>query len=341
MFGKINKGSLIKVGIVGAGNIARSAHIPNFANYKYPVEVVAICGRDKDRTETVAKEFNINKVFTNVDEMLAECSLDAVSVCTPNNLHATGVIKSLEAFCNVLCEKPPAINFTEAQKMLEKSKEMNRFLAYHLPYRQLKETELLKQLIEAGGLGKVYHIKASFIRRRGIPDWGNFTNKKIQGGGALIDIGIHVLDLALYLLGFPEPETALGSMYDHIGKNETTDFTVEDSCFGHINFKNGSSLTIESAFALNAAADRQFNLEVYGSKAGATLVPLKIFNGKGEDLNKVFPVMEKVDLHQQNIHLFLDRCLGEVTNVCSAEEGAALQKVIEMVYASAEARTYN
>lgn len=337
----MNKSSLIKVGIIGAGNIVRSAHISNFSNYKYPAEVVAICGRDKDRTEAVAKEFNIKKTFLNVDEMLSECDLDVVSVCTPNNMHAEGVIKSLEAHCNVLCEKPPAINFAEAQKMLEKSKEADRFLAYHLPYRQLKEVQLLKQFINAGDLGKVYHIKATFIRRRGIPNWGNFTNKEIQGGGALIDIGIHVLDLALYLLDFPEPQSALGSMYDHIGKNEVKDFTVEDSCFAHINFKNGSSLTIESAFALNMESDRRFNLEVYGSKAGATLLPLKIFNAEGEDIKKGFPVTEKVDLHKQNIHLFLDRCLGEVTNVCSAEEGATLQNIIEMVYASAEARRSN
>src|SRR5215203_1883849 len=337
---------MIRVGIIGSGNVAQTQHIPAYRAYKQPVEIVAIAGRDEERTRKVADQFQIQDVYNDVPQMFLNHKLDIVSVCSPNNLHYTHVMQSLNANCHVLCEKPPAINYEQAKEMMLKAKEANRILSYNLCYRQLKEVEILKELIENGEFGKVYHIKASFLRRRGIPGWGQFTNKEIQGGGALMDIGIHVLDLALFLLGYPDAKNVLASMYDHIGKNGGTglmgqwdknSFTVEDACFAHIGLANGCSITIETAFALNVEDEKNINLHIYGSKMGAVLQPLKLFTEqKNELVNIDFPFLAEVNTHYENVHRFLDTCLGEPSVVCTGDEGAALQKIIECIYASAE-----
>lgn len=338
--------SKIKIAIIGAGHVAQTNHIPNYRSYKHPVEIVGLCGRDAERTKAVAEKFNIEKSFTNVEKMLADCQPDIVSVCSPNAFHFDHAIKSLEAGCHVLCEKPPALSYNEAEEMAAKAKKANRFLAYNLQNRQLKEVEVLKQFNAENGFGEIYHVKASFLRRRGIPGWGNFTNKEIQGGGALMDLGVHVLDLALHLLNFPELKTVLASTYNHIGKKggiglmgswQGENFTVEDACFAQLNFANKTSITLETSFALNTKADKYFNIEIFGSKAGASLLPLKIYTEKANELADIdFPFIKESNPKEKNIHQFIDACFGAKHNLCTAEEGAQLQKIIEALYQSAE-----
>ena len=338
--------AVLKVGIIGAGNIAQKSHIPAIKSYKQPVQIVALCSRDKSRLEAVSRKFNIEKMYTDIDEMLKECSLDMISVCTPNNQHFEHVMKGLDAGCHVLCEKPPALTHAETKIMAAKAKDANRCLGYNLHRRYLSEVQVLKRYIDDGSFGKIYHIKASFIRRRGIPGWGAFTNKETQGGGALMDIGIHVLDLALFLLGYPDAKNVLASMYDHIGKSggrglmgqwDKDSFTVEDACFAHIGLANGCSITIETAFALNVEDEKNINLHIYGSKMGAVLQPLKLFTEQQDELVNIdFPFLAEVNTHYENIHRFLDTCLGEPSVVCTGDEGAALQKIVECIYASAE-----
>lgn len=338
--------SSIKLAIIGAGHVAQTNHIPNYRSYRQPVEIVGICGRDPERTAEVAKRFGIGESFTQVDTMLQACQPDVVSVCTPNATHAHHVLKALEAGCHVLCEKPPAVTYNEAQLMAAKAKEANRLLAYNFQNRQLKELEVLKQYHDEKGFGELYHIKASFLRRRGIPGWGSFTNKEIQGGGALMDLGVHILDLALHFLNYPKLKTALASTYNHIGTSSgvglmgswiAENFSVEDACFAQLNFENNLSITLEAAFALNTQQDRYFNLEIFGSKAGATLLPLKIYTEKANQLADInFPFLSQVNPKEKNIHRFLDACFGAETNICTADEGVLLQGIIEALYQSAE-----
>src|SRR4051812_26502463 len=262
---------MIKVGIIGAGHIAQKRHIPAFRSYRKEVEVVALCGRDEAKTAVLAKQIHVAKAYTDVWKMLSENSLDIVSVCSPNNLHFTHVMQSLAAGCHVLCEKPPAIAANEALAMANKAKEVNRQLAYNFCNRQLPEVEILRGEIEQGNFGKIYHIKATFLRRRGIPGWGSFTKKEIQGGGALMDIGVHALDLALFLLGYPDVQSVLASTYNHIGLAggfglmgswDPATFSVEDGCFAQLVFTNGCSITLETSFALNMEATQVFNLDI-------------------------------------------------------------------------------
>lgn len=340
--------SKIKVGIIGTGQVAQAYHIPAFRSYNQSVEMVAICGRDKGKTKKLATELEIDKAYSDPDKMLAENSLDIISVCSPNNLHYQHTMRALNAGCHVLCEKPPALSYAEAKAMQEKSRAAQKVLCYNLRNRQLKETEILKGMIDAGEFGIVYHINARFIRRRGIPGWGSFTNKDVQGGGALMDIGIHALDLALYLLDYPEVNAVLGNTYNYIGKIggvglmgdwDPKTFTVEDSCFAHISFKNGSSITLETAFALNVEKEQDFNLQIHGSKSGASLIPLKVFTEKENKLTDIdLFIDEEINTYEKNIHKFIDTCLGQTTSVCNAQQGTTLQKIIEGIYHSADTK---
>ncbi|MBD0286406.1 MAG: Gfo/Idh/MocA family oxidoreductase [Flavisolibacter sp.] len=339
-----NKAAPLKVAIIGAGQVAQNHHIPAFQSFD-SVEITALCGRDLAKAKNTAQQFNIQKWYDNVEQLFAENVFDMVSICSPNNLHFAHAMKALDAGCHVFCEKPPALSYSDAKKMMEKAADVNRVLAYNFHNRQLPEVQLLKKMIDEGELGNVYHIRATFIRRRGIPGWGSFTDKETQGGGALMDIGIHVLDLALYLMNFPPVAAVLGNTYDYIGKAggvglmgqwDPQKFTVEDSCFAHTSLANGSSITLETAFALNVKAEKEFNLQIHGSKGGATLLPLTLFSERDNQLVDIdLTQSEAINTCQKNIHAFTEACEGKSSLICSAAEGAALQKVVEAIYTSA------
>jgi predicted dehydrogenase len=335
----------MKVAIVGTGNIAQKVHIPYFS--KSPLSTVtAICSRDNSKGKAVAQQFSIPQSFTSLKETLDIARPDIVSVCTPNAFHYDAVIEALEYGCHVFCEKPPAISFQQASVMAAKAKEVNRVLAYNFNYRQRKEALILKQKIDEGFFGTVYHINATFIRRRGIPGWGNFTNKHLQGGGALIDIGVHVLDLAMYLLNYPACKAVLANTFDFIGKQggfgllgdwDKSNFTVEDSCFAHLKLQSNISITLQTAFALNTKSKSTINLEVFGSKAGATLLPLEFHTEEANNLlDTTYTFEEENNNSELSVQKFLEACLGKTTNICTADEGAMLQQVVEMIYQNAE-----
>ncbi len=335
--------SKLTCAVIGTGHIAQTVHIPGFIAAA-GTELTAICSRDIKRAKEIAKEYSVPLAFDTTDQLLKEAKPDIVVVCTPNAFHYDVVIKALRAGCHVFCEKPAATNYAHARHMAEVSIQADRLLAYNFPFRQKPETAVIKQRIAEDFFGTIYHINARFLRRRGIPHWGNFINKDIQGGGALMDIGIHILDLALHVLGFPPVKNVLASTYDLIGKQESTaigekwdhtKFTVEDACFAHLNFQNKSSITLQAAFALNTKTDRDTNMEIFGSKAGALLSPFELYrdkNGEAEIINTSFP--EK-NIQQSSIETFIKACEGTKTNICTATEGAQLQQLIEMMYSTA------
>ncbi|HET7615420.1 MAG TPA: Gfo/Idh/MocA family oxidoreductase, partial [Bacillales bacterium] len=181
----------LKIGVIGAGGIARGVHLPNYLKCEDRVEIVAISDVVKENAERTAEEYSIPHVFTDYEEMLENVDLDAVSVCTPNKFHAPAAKAALDAGCHVLCEKPPAMTADEAKAMEEASRKSGKILTFGFHYRHAQETEVLKRFIDAGELGDIYAVNVKAVRRRGIPGWGVFTNKELQGGGPLIDIGVH------------------------------------------------------------------------------------------------------------------------------------------------------
>ena len=338
---------ILKAAIIGGGHIADQNHIPALKALPERVELVAICSRDIHKARALAEKHDIPLAFDNAAEMFeSDRRPDLIINCTANNLHHPFTMQALENNCHVLCEKPPAIHAAQAVEMADLAQKNGKVLAYNFQLRQTPEYSLLKRALDNGRLGEIYHIKANFLRRRGIPGWGNFTNKSIQGGGALMDLGVHVLDLALGLLDYSEPDRIIANTYDYIGKAggkglmggwEAEKFEVEDACFAHLSFPDNASITLSTSFALNTKIPKNVNLEVFGTKAGAMLNPFSLYSEvEGELVDMEFPHLEETDIQLKNTIAFLDACDGKPSNICNALQGAVLQKIVEAIYKSAE-----
>jgi len=337
---------IFKAAIIGGGHIADQNHIPALKALHDQVEVVAICSRDLSKARALADKHNVPLAFDNAGEMFnQEVKPNVVINCTANYLHYPFTMQALENGCHVLCEKPPAMSAREAKEMADLAKKKGLTLAFNFQRRQSPEYLLLKKYLKSGQFGEIYHIKANYQRRRGIPGWGNFTNKTIQGGGALIDLGVHILDLALGLLDYQKPDRIVANTYDFIGKTggkglkgqwDPTRFEVEDACFANMSFPNNASIMLSTSFALNMQEEETVNLEIFGSKAGAKLNPLSIFTEvEGELANISFPHLTATNIQLQNTIAFINACLGKESNICNANEGAVLQEIIEKIYMSA------
>jgi len=336
----------LKVGIIGAGGIARGAHIPGYLKLAEQVELVAVADVVQSQAEACGRQFGIPHIYDSYEAMLAAGGLDAVSICTPNKFHAAAAIAALEAGCHVLCEKPPGMTPAEAEAMATTAKRHNRLLTYGFHYRYATEVETLRRFIRAGELGDIYMARVTATRRRGIPGWGVFTNKELQGGGALIDIGVHMLDVALYLMGYPEPEQVLARTYNKLGTRpgvglggswDWESFSVEDTAVGMVTFRNGASLMLETAFAANVEQDKQMQVSLLGDQGGADVFPLKIYQEKHETLIDVTPVYQPAGKPREaEIAAFVRGCLGGELPASTPQEGLLLQRLVDALYRSAE-----
>ncbi|MGN8646612.1 Gfo/Idh/MocA family protein [Gracilibacillus sp. HCP3S3_G5_1] len=336
-----------KVAIIGGGQVAETTHIPIYQN-REDIDLIAVMGHRKASAQAFARRHNISGIYTDVTEMLSKEQPDIVSVCTPNKYHFQYVKKALEAGCHVLCEKPPSISSAEAKMMAEIAKKHNRILAYNFQHRFSKEVSIVRQNYNGGTLGEVYHTKVSALRRSGVPGWGNFTNKDIQGGGPLIDIGIHMLDSALYILGFPKVAKVTAKMYRKIGpyKSEGTfgkwdpqKYEVEDSLFGFIELENGGLIQVETSFALHIKPEKVLNIEFSGSKSGASLYPLEIYTDEKGKLISLYDreVTNERDTATKSIETFIDHCQGYHSPlIANGEQGYFIQTLIEALYQAAE-----
>lgn len=336
----------IRVAVIGAGQIARNAHLPAYQQMD-GVEVVAVCDRRIESARKLAAAFHVPAAYDDDRRMEEESRPDLVSICVPNRFHCDLTVRALRAGAHVLCEKPPAISVREAEEMEQVARESGRLLTYGFHLRYSDQVRKLKSRIEEGGLGTVYAAEARWLRRRGIPGWGQFTNREVQGGGPLIDIGAHVLDLAAYLLGYPEADYVCADMYDRIGRSEHQGFmgewdpvryTVEDALFGQIHFKNGSVLRIDTSFALNMKEKNVRSVRMFGDRGGASLFPLAYYSGNTEDsLGDICePEQDEGDLHGKEIRSVVAACRGEAPLLVTAEQGTYVQRLIGALYASAE-----
>ncbi|MDC3415992.1 Gfo/Idh/MocA family protein [Aquibacillus salsiterrae] len=336
----------LRIGIIGAGGIASDVHIPNYLKQSEKVDIVAVADVNEERARSVAKQFEIAHSFGSYEEMLNSVELDAVSVCVPNKFHKDATVAALTAGCHVLCEKPPAMKEEEANEMLQVARESGKVLTFGFHYRHTADVQAAKRFIDAGELGDIYSARVQAIRRRGIPGWGVFTNKELQGGGPLIDIGVHMLDTALYLMGYPEPDTILGKTHQQIGTKKGVgllgdwdyeNFTVEDMAVGMITFKNGASLVLETAFAANVEKRDTMQVSLMGNQGGADIFPLKMYQEKhGALIDSTPAYLPNVGGHEQEIKHFVE-CLQEGKQpISTPEQGAIIQRIIDALYRSAE-----
>jgi len=271
----------LKVGIVGCGGIANNKHMPAVKKHG-GFEMVAFCDIVVDRAKKAKDEFGSQnaKVFTDYQELVKE-ELDAVYVLTPNKSHARISIAALEAGRHVMCEKPMAKTYIEAKEMAETAKKAGKILTIGYQNRYRADSAYLKQACENGDLGDIYYAKAHAIRRRAVPTWGVFLDEEEQGGGPLIDIGTHALDLTLWMMNNYEPASVTGSVFRKLadqtdtgnafGEWDPEEFTVEDSAFGFIKMKDGATVNLEAAWALNSLDVDEAKTTLCGTKAGADM----------------------------------------------------------------------
>ena len=257
-----------KVGLIGCGGIANQKHLPALSNASDRVEIVAFCDLILERAEAAAKKYGAPgaKVCTDYHELLAIPEVEIVYVLTPNVSHCELSVAALEAGKHVLCEKPMAASTADAQKMLDAYHKSGKLLTIGYQNRFRSDSLALKKMIEDGELGDIYYANAHALRRRGVPTWGVFTDKEKQGGGPLIDIATHSLDLTLWFMNNYEPATVTGSAFYKLGRTLQKDnqgngmgpwdpdtFEVEDAAFGFVTMKDGSLITIDSGIGSPAS----------------------------------------------------------------------------------------
>lgn len=334
----------IRIGIVGAGNIAANAHMPAYAVCD-KAEVVAVADLNLERAQSFAKRFGIPNAYASVEDMLAAEQLDAVDVCTWNNGHAPVTIAAAKAGKHILCEKPFADSLEHALEAKAAVEEAGVRFLLGVPSRFNPQNALVREMTDKGEFGEIYYAKTSYLRRRGTPT-GWFTDKRVSGGGPILDIAVHRIDAAWYMMGNPKPVRVSAAVSNRLGefrtkgiqrwqgtpcpdnKNDTEDFGA-----GVIHFENGAILLFEASWAINGP-DYQYT-QLYGTKGGITLDPLTVYGERNGYLSddRLNPGPGKS--FELEIAHFVDCILTGAPTRTPIEHACDLQRMLQGIYDSA------
>lgn len=345
----------IRVGVVGCGGIFNAAHVPAYFKERNRVKVVALCDIIGERAEKAKKRFfKEADVYTDYRQMLEDETIDVIDICTPNYLHSIIAVDALNAGKHVFCEKPDAINPEEATKMYEAAGANDKMLMIMRNNRFNPNSRYLKEYIENGNMGDIYVAHTRWLRRRGIPGKGGwFTTKELSGGGPLIDLGVHMIDLAMWFMDFPKPVSVACSAYSCFGDSNVCDsansrfgdkveggtYNVEDLVIGSIRFENGAVLQLEISWASNVEKESR-SVELRGTKAGATWTGSHVYlyeeNKKSKQKTRHVSVAQIIPEHAENISRFFDCLINGDTPNYQMFEGNMMMKIIDALYKSAE-----
>jgi predicted dehydrogenase len=335
----------LRVGLIGAGGIART-HARDYQKCE-DVTVVAASDPSEEALARMQSEHKVEQTFTDYKEMLKKCELDAVSVCTPNFLHMQPTIDALKAGCHVLVEKPMAMNATECKRMIAAADKAGKHLQIAFQHRFEGKVQLIRKAFEAGFFGKIQFVRVQALRRRGIPNWGVFGHKDKQGGGPLIDIGVHCLEMAHYAAGSPTPVAASGMTWTFLGNKPSEvvsqwpnwdykTYTVEDLAVGHIRMADGCVFHIEASFATHIPHNGYY-FQIIGEKGGCTYEPFAFFHDHaGMMLDATPSFVPKVEIFPHKMKHFVNVCLGKEDSKAPAVDGLNVQKMLDGIYQSAE-----
>lgn len=340
------------IAIIGCGGISRWAHAPFYTNVKN-VNVVAVCDILPERAEGFKKDLYPNAVpYTDWHEVLERDDIECIDICTPNYLHSEIAIAALNKGLHVFCEKPDAVSPELAIAMKEASEKNGKVLMVMRNNRFSSISAYAKKFIEDGRMGRVYAGRACWQRRRGIPGKGGwFTTKEQSGGGPLIDLGVHMIDLAVWLMGNPRPVAVSGNVFCEFANSDVSDsvnsmfgdvnsegtFDVEDLAMGLIRFDNGAVLQIEFSWASNIKAEHRF-VELRGSKAGLTWMDgdtLEIYSQDGTELTDTLIKNHGTGQHYQNLEHFFDVLDGKAEPCFKPQQGVDMIKILNAMYQSA------
>lgn len=349
---------IVKVGIIGCGGIGTQKHMPALSKLKN-VQIVGFCDIIEERARKACEKFGVEgaKYYVDYKELLKDESIEVIHVCTPNRSHSFISIDAMEAGKHVMCEKPMAKTTTEAKAMVEASKRTGKKLTIGYQNRYREDSLYLKRACENEELGEVYFAKAHALRRRAVPTWGVFLNEEEQGGGPLIDIGTHALDLTLWMMNNYKPKMVVGSVFKKLGDQTETanawgdwdpnEYTVEDSAFGFIKMENGATIVLESSWALNTLDVGEAQTSLCGTKAGADMKDGLRINGV--KYNKQY--IEKpalgaggVDFYDGNAQspqdlearLWIEAIVEDKEVVVKPEEALVVTQILEAIYESAQ-----
>ena len=350
---------IVNVGIIGCGGIANGKHMPSL--HALPnVRMVAFCDIIVERAEKAAKEFGTPdaKVYTDYKELLKDESIEVVHVLTPNREHADITVDALYAGKHVMCEKPMAKSAADAQRMYDAAVATGKKLTIGYQHRQKPQAQYAKELIGTGALGEIYYANCLATRRRGTPNWGVFLDAEAQGGGPIIDIATHSLDLTLYLMDNYEPQMVVGKTHKKLehpeagniwGDNGVSTTPLEEAACALIVMKNGATIMLETSWALNTAEPiAEGSCVLCGSKAG-----LSIKNGKLQ-VNKVElnrQVVTDVDTSAGGVAFYsgakaspqlteaknwIDAVVNDTEPVVLPKQALVVSQILEAIYVSSE-----
>ena len=349
----------LRIGIIGCGGIANGKHMPSLKALSDRLEMVAFCDIVEERAVKAAKDYGTEdaKVYTDYKELLKDERIDVVHVCTPNRSHSFITVDALEAGKHVMCEKPMAKTYAEAVEMLEAAKRTGKKLTIGYQNRQNTENLYTKAACEAGELGEIYYAKAHAIRRRAVPTWGVFLNEYEQGGGPLIDIGTHALDLTLWMMNNYEPKMVVGNTFRKLadqkdcanawGDWDPEKFTVEDAAFGYIVMKNGAVVTLDATWALNYRKPKEATFTLCGTKGGVDTDGGLYFNTVKHNKQveeKVNPDCGgvafydgiKEDNSVRDMKQWIDAINNDTDPCVLPEQALCVTRILEAIYTSAK-----
>jgi predicted dehydrogenase len=322
----------VRIGIVGLGWVSQVVHLPILT--KLPdAEIVAVCDLDRGRSKLVAEKFGIRRAYTDLDQMLANEGLTAAIVATSTDAHKDATLSVMKAGCDVLVEKPIARRYAEALAMAEAAKASKRKLMVGMNHRFRPDTMLLRSLIEANELGKLFYVRVGWLRkRRTDPSWA--TQKEKSGGGVFIDLGIMMLDLAFWLMGYPDVRRVSANHFHHKTRQ------VEDTSLATLTLKSEAIIAIEVSWS-TIVEDDMYYCDVFGSEGSARLHPLRVFKEVQGNLVNVAPAKPESagNLFKRSYENELRHFLGAVRNhhpvISTGEEAVHRMRVVDAVYKSA------
>jgi len=339
----------LKAGIIGCGGIANKKHMPSIKKTGM-VDMVAFCGsRDETHATAAAMEFGTRdaKVYSHYTQLLDDPEIDMVYVLTPNSSHAEISIAALDAGKHVMCEKPMAKTSAEARAMVAAAKRNGKILTIAYQNRFRPEAMYIKNCAVRGDFGDIYFAKAHALRRRAVPTWGAFLNEETQGGGPLIDIGTHALDLTMWLMDKYKPKSVMGSVYHKLSGNgdcgnlfgtwNPDDFTVEDSAFGFVTMEDGATIILESSWALNIAEFGEAKATICGTKGGADMQNGVRING--DDLGVLYEKYPAIRHENADPGLleqlsFINAITKNEPLVVLPEQACLVTEILEAIYES-------
>ncbi|MBK9941156.1 MAG: Gfo/Idh/MocA family oxidoreductase [Kouleothrix sp.] len=346
----------LRVGVIGAG--VGEMHLAGYS--KLPqVEIVALAGLEDERVRRMAAEYHVPQTYREYSDLLAVPAIDAVSICLPNALHLPVTLAALRAGKHVLVEKPLARSADEGRAMVEAARELDRILMIAFNHRYRGDVQWIKQYVESGALGRIYYAKAHWMRRAGIPRLGSwFVSKAQAGGGPLVDLGVHVLDMAMYLMGEPHATAVSASAYAEFGPRglkgwdmrsqssaERLPYEVEDLATAFVRLEGGATLLLEASWATHSTASDDFGVTLYGSEGGVELMvrdythenTVRVFHDIGGVATDIAPKIRKQGGHDTVVERFVAAVLDGAPRIPSAEDGLRRAAIIDACYRSAAA----